>query len=226
VDEFFDQLLLTFPSEDSFSFVLDMIMILLRRGPERWKYPLFFFLPALLQRYTCSYSSDELVHLAELVIYFCHSSNERLASAAEELLPFVINQSQLCSIPLALFTFVRKAPPAIYSTKNKDLYNGDMKRDYKENVFEAVKNIYTKIFNLSSDSETFKTIDTKYSPKKAVKKHKKSKSKDKEIQVKEKSRSRESLLPSNRTQTLTKILNADENSSPKSKKERQFKKIY
>ncbi len=140
MEEFFDLLLQKFPSDENFSFFLDVIMILLRRGPERWKFPLFVFLPALLQyltiliidlfslpiwqrkqinyqyckpnfcpflayyriRYTCLFSSDELVHLAELVVYFCHSSNERLAAAAEELLPFVISHSQLCSVPLAV----------------------------------------------------------------------------------------------------------------------------
>ena len=50
--------------------------------------------------YQFPFSKEEMVHLTELVVYFSHSNNERIAGIAEELLPFVINCTDLGTVPI------------------------------------------------------------------------------------------------------------------------------
>ena len=49
VEKFTNALSENFPGEENFSFALDSVMILLRRGPERWRYPLLVFLTAIIR---------------------------------------------------------------------------------------------------------------------------------------------------------------------------------
>eukprot|EP01114_Cavostelium_apophysatum_P023437 TRINITY_DN8824_c0_g1_i8.p1 TRINITY_DN8824_c0_g1~~TRINITY_DN8824_c0_g1_i8.p1 ORF type:complete len:658 (-),score=203.02 TRINITY_DN8824_c0_g1_i8:501-2474(-) len=121
--QFFNALSVRFPNQEHFAFSLDACTILLRRGIERWKYPLFKMLGALLNSYTCTIMAEELYHLTELVVYYCNSTNERVATAAEEILPYIVKNLNEPNIPLKLFNFLRKAPPAMYSNKKTESFS-------------------------------------------------------------------------------------------------------
>ena len=49
LEEFFSTMKKNFPTEQDFATVLDSIMILIRRGIERWRFPLFTLLTHLLR---------------------------------------------------------------------------------------------------------------------------------------------------------------------------------
>jgi hypothetical protein len=49
LEDFFSTLKKVFPSEEAFSTVLDSVMILIRRGIDRWRFPLFTLLTHILR---------------------------------------------------------------------------------------------------------------------------------------------------------------------------------
>ncbi len=81
---------------------------------------------------------------------------------------------------------------------------GDTKGDYKENLLEQVRNIITKVFQMKTDSELFKSIETKFISSNSVKKGGLVSKPDVR-----KSRSG-SLLPT-KGQTLTRLLAEEDN---------------
>jgi len=163
LESFFKELNSQYGKDEHFAFCLDAITILLRRGIERWKYPLFKFLGGLLMSSSdeLKIMKEEMVHLTQLVLYYCNSSNERLAVAAQEIVPSLISYLQPEVIPLKLLNFLRKASPGLYSSKKPNRFLGDTRSVFNENLIQNIGNIYKFIFGLTEESPSFKLIETK-----------------------------------------------------------------
>ena len=98
-----------------FGFMLDVLILLVRRGIPAWRYALLHMLRPVLALYKAPCSAPPMEALAELVVYWCHSlDSARIARAAELLLPFVNAQLPDGSVPLALFNLLRPAPDPVY----------------------------------------------------------------------------------------------------------------
>eukprot|EP01117_Protostelium_nocturnum_P005277 TRINITY_DN1925_c0_g1_i2.p1 TRINITY_DN1925_c0_g1~~TRINITY_DN1925_c0_g1_i2.p1 ORF type:complete len:2091 (+),score=477.46 TRINITY_DN1925_c0_g1_i2:1718-7990(+) len=159
--EFFDAFKAQFSNGAHFTFALDTLMILLHRGIERWRYPLFKSLEAILNRYPPVSSHSQATHLNEIVMYFALSSNERLSQASVDVLPHVLDTLALESTPDEFFKLVRKTPSPLYSSTKDDYFHGDTRRDARVAAFHNALSIYTKSFGLSETTTQFRRIEQK-----------------------------------------------------------------
>ena len=57
---------------------------------------------------------------------------------------------------------MRKSPPSIYSSDDKDRFAGDTQEDQRENVLNVAKTMYSQIFKLKPEDETFQQLQTKF----------------------------------------------------------------
>jgi hypothetical protein len=113
IDAFFPLIAKQFPSQTEFDFMFETITTMLRRGFDKWKFSLLKIISALLFSFPFVCNSEQMTTLTELVAYLCmdlcfciyilgHHSHERVALAAQEMLPVITKQIDQTSANIPL----------------------------------------------------------------------------------------------------------------------------
>ncbi|PRP78803.1 hypothetical protein PROFUN_00976 [Planoprotostelium fungivorum] len=160
LNEFFDAFYHSFGDSSQYHFTLDVVIIMFHRGADRWRYPLFKILEAILRRYPTTDSPSQAAHLNMIVAYFSLSLNDRLAQSATDIIPYIVPSLSLASTPDELFKLIRKTPVPLYPSSPSEYFHGDTKKDSRMAKYHNAKSLFLKSFELPADHPQMKYIES------------------------------------------------------------------
>jgi hypothetical protein len=160
LNEFFVAFGEAFPGRTEYLIAVDLVIVLLRKGPKRWRAGLLEISARLLtppRAQSQLPSAAQLLQLAELVVLFTHSPEQTVSASAINALSGVLR-----NIPegtsMRFFDCLRVLQTELYPSKETDTFVGHSAEDEQSTLAVCCKKMLENVFKLGPDSPAVQAL--------------------------------------------------------------------